>query len=280
MNKTYKKSDIDKYVGALKNKHVVNKEYLNELVDTAGTMIDRNDNYVATPSLIKSKKTSDDFARSAAQGPEAYFIYGGPYYGVNYSYVVNEEEILDEEISPETIEDLDAFHSDKKKYSRDPKEKARKYAEKDIKKHFYKAAAPGYDLGPVNKWAKHAFPYDTDFNFDLYTEGEMKDLVDEIFLKKKDKQKGIVKRANEQDVLGDINTSIPDISELKKMYEKPMVIRKLNHLLDLIGKEELTGEELAIVLNHLIENIDLTILNDKYREIIGDKIKYEIEDDE
>ena len=59
-----------------------------------------------------------------------------------------------------------------------------------------------------------------------------------------------------------------------------MVIRKLNHLLDLIGKEELTGEELAIVLNHLIENIDLTILNDEYREIIGDKIKYDIEDDE
>ena len=74
MNKTYKKSDIDKYVGALKNEHVVNKEYLNELVDTAGTMIDRNDNYVATPSLIKSKKTSDDFARSAAQGPEAYMV--------------------------------------------------------------------------------------------------------------------------------------------------------------------------------------------------------------
>ena len=227
MNKTYKKSDIDKYVGAIKNEHVVREEDLNELVDTAGTIVDRNDNYVATPSLIKSKKTSDDFARSAAQGPEAYFIYGGPYYGVNYSYVVNEEEILDEEISPEAVQDLEAFH-----------------------------------------------------DIDLYSEGEMKDLVDEIFLKKKDKQKGIVKRANEQGVLGDINTHIPDISELKKMYEKPMVIRKLNHLLDLIGKEELTGEELAIVLNHLIENIDLTLLNDKFREIIGDKIKYEIEDDE
>ena len=105
MNKTYKKSDIDKYVGAIKNEHVVHEEDLNELVDTAGTMIDRNDNYVASPSLIKSKKTSDDFARSAAQGPEAYFIYGGPYYGVNYSYVVNEDEILDEEI-PSNFEGL------------------------------------------------------------------------------------------------------------------------------------------------------------------------------
>jgi len=229
MNKTYKKSDIDKYVGAIKNEHVVREEDINELVDTAGTMIDRNDNYRATPSIIKSKKTSDDFARSAAQGPEAYFIYGGPYYGINYSYVVNEEEILDEEISPEASQDLESFH---------------------------------------------------DIVFDLYSEGELKDLVDEIFLKKKDKQKGIVKRANEQDILGDKIQNIPDISELKKMYEKPMVIRKLNHLLDLIGKEELTGDELAIVLNHLIENIDLTILNDKYREIIGDKIKYEIEDDE
>jgi len=53
-----------------------------------------------------------------------------------------------------------------------------------------------------------------------------------------------------------------------------MVIRKLNHLLDLIGKEEISGEELAIILNHLIDNIDITTLKDKHKEIIGDKIKF------
>ena len=271
MIKTYKKSDIHKYIKENKNSDVMEEEDLNELVDSAGAMMDRNDNYRATPSLIKSKKTSDDYVRSATQGPEAYFIYGGPYYGINYNYVVN-EETLDEEISPETIEDLDAFHNSKIKYSRDPKEKARKYAVKDIKKHFYKPAAPGNDLEPVDKWGKHSLPYDTDFNFDLYAESEMKEIVDEIFLKKRD-ERGIVKKTNEQDILAD-KTSIPDVSELKKTYEKPMVIRKLNHLIDLIMKEEIRGEQLAIILNHLLNNIDITSIDETFKELLGDKIKY------
>ena len=101
MNKTYKKLDIDKYMNELKNEHVVKEDDINEFIDTAGTMIDRNDNYRATPSIVKSKKTTDDFVRSATQGPEAYFIYGGPYYGINYSYIVNEEEKDTDEILEE-----------------------------------------------------------------------------------------------------------------------------------------------------------------------------------
>lgn len=100
----------------------------------------------------------------------------------------------------------------------------------------------------------------------------MKGLVDEMFLSKKD-DKGIVKKTNEQDLVGD-EIEIADISELKKTFEKPMVIRKLNHLLDLIEREELNGEEMAIVLNHLLRNIPVEQISDKHREILGDKIKY------
>jgi hypothetical protein len=203
MDKIYKKSDINNYIGKLKEEHVMEEEEVNELIDTAGTLIDKNDNYKMGKSYIKSKKTTDDFIRSATQGPEAYFIYGGPYYGINYSYVVNEEENTD--ISENQVD-------------------------------------------------------------------EMKNLVDEIFLKKKD-DRGIVKRSNEQGVLGD-QINIPDISELKKTFEKPMVVRKLNHLVDLIDKEELNGEELAIILNHLLKNIKIFKLSDKHKEILGDKIKY------
>ena len=116
-----------------------------------------------------------------------------------------------------------------------------------------------------------------DMDYDLYAEGEMKNLVDEIIHTKKD-NRGIVKKSNEQDIMGDINISIPDISELKKVHEKPMVSRKTNLLLDLIHKEGLTGDEVAIILNHLVDNIDIEKLSDKYREIIGDKIKYGEED--
>ena len=274
MNKTYKKSDIDKYINEMK------EEEINELIDVDGSMIDRNDNYKATPSVIKSKKTTDDFVRGATQGPEAYFIYGGPYYGINYSYVVNEEEstgdtkttLMDEDISPESLQDLDAFHSTKKKYSRDEKEKGRKRAMKDISKHYFKPKAPNYDLDPVEDWASYSLPYDTEFDLDFIGENKMKGLVDEMFLSKKD-DKGMVKKTNEQDLVGD-DITIADIVELKKTFEKPMVIRKLNLLLDLIEKEDINGEELAIILNHLLKNVNVSEMSDKHKEILGDKIKY------
>jgi len=31
---------------------------------------------------------------------------------------------------------------------------------------------------------------------------------------------------------------------------------------------------MAIVINHIIDNVDITKLSDEYKEIIGDKIKY------
>jgi hypothetical protein len=270
MNKTYKKSDIHKYIDEKKN--VVGEEEVNELVDIHGSLVNKDDNYKATPSVIKSKKTSDDFARGATQGPEAYFIYGGPYYGINYSYVVNEEDSIDENISPETLQDLDAFHNTKKKYSRDERERGRKIAKKDISQYYHKPKAPGYDLDPSEDWASHSLPYDTEFNFEFLEENKMKGLVDEMFLSKKT-DKGIVKKTNEQDILAD-EIVIADISELKKTFEKPMVIHKLNHLLNLIEKEELNGEELAILLNHLLKNVSIDEMSEKHKEILGDKIKY------
>jgi hypothetical protein len=77
----------------------------------------------------------------------------------------------------------------------------------------------------------------------------------------------------EEDIMSE-PISIPDISELKDVHEKPIVIRKINSLLDLIHKENLKGDELAILLNHLINNLDLSTLSEEHKELIGDKIKY------
>ena len=96
---------------------------------------------------------------------------------------------------------------------------------------------------------------------------------------KRKKSSGIVKKMKEQDIIGD-EITIPDVTELKDVHEKPMVIRKLNSLLDLINKENLKGEELSIVLNHLINNIDIYSIDDRHREVIGDKLKYGEEEGE
>jgi len=265
MNKRYKKSDISK----LKNESVaIEEDEINELINADGTMLDRNDNFKASTRIVRSKKTTDDYVRSAMQGPEAYFIYGGPYYGINYSYTVNEEETLTEE-DDDIYDELEIVP----KFSRNKDKRARKYADRDIKKHFNKPSAPFFDDLPTDKWRKHSLPYDTEFDVDLYSEQEMKSLVDEIIHNKKNSG-GMVKRSNEQGVMGGLGQSIPDISELKQIHQKPMVIRKMNLFLDLIHKEGLNGDELAIVLNHIIDNVDIDKLSDEHKEIIGDKIKY------
>jgi hypothetical protein len=292
MKKTFKKSDINKYMKS---------NSIQELVNKNGSMISATNNYVQNRNHIKSKKTSDDFVRNSTQGPEAYFIYGGPYYGVNYSYVVNEEDdMFDLDVSEDEddnynefeifdgdIVDLDNEENDyydelnvvpTKKYGRDIEDKkrrdARKLADRDIRSHYNKPADPIYDDLPVDKWRGHSLDYDTKFDFDLF-EGEenMKSLVDEIMLRKKNSSNDFVKKMREQDIVGD-EIRIPDVSELKDVHEKPMVIRKLNSLLDLIKKENLKGDELSIVLNHLISNVDIYSMDEKYRELIGDKLKY------
>lgn len=291
MKKTFKKSDINKYL---------KKNKINEFVNKNGSMISPTNNYVQNRSHVKSRKTTDDFVRNSTQGPEAYFIYGGPYYGINYSYVVNEDEdILDLDddmgsqedyyLDGDLIELDDDMYDEEDEYydelnvvpSRDRMRKsAKQTADKEIKKHFNKPSQPFYDDLPSEKWRGHSLDYDTKFNFDLYEgENEMKGLVDEIMMKQKNKPQDFVKRMREQDLVGD-EVTIPDVTELKDVHEKPMVIRKLNSLLDLIKKENLKGEELSIVLNHLINNVDIYNMDEKHREIIGDKLKYGEEEGE
>jgi hypothetical protein len=298
MKKTFKKSDINKYL---------KKNKINEFINKNGSMISPTNNYVQNRNHIKSRKTTDDFVRNSTQGPEAYFIYGGPYYGINYSYVVNEDDdildlddrMYDEgddyldgdliELDDDMYDEEDEYYDElnvvpTKSYSRDPEDRmrrsARQMADKDIKSHYNKPADPIYDDLPVDKWRGHSLDYDTDFHFDLY-EGEngMKSLVDEIMMKQKNKPKDFVKRMREQDIVGD-EVTIPDVTELKDVHEKPMVIRKLNSLLDLINKENLKGEELSIVLNHLINNVDIYSIDERFRELIGDKLKYGEEEGE
>jgi|LakMenEpi03Aug12_release.lakeMendotaPanAssembly.Ray.scaffolds.fasta_scaffold243267_2 hypothetical protein len=202
MNKTFRKSDINKYLKG--TKQVEEPEEINELIDSNLSLINKNNNFKQNTNFIKSRKTTDDHVRNATQGPEAYFIYGGPYYGINYSRVVSEdEELMESKLSEE----------------------------------------------------------------------KMKSMVDEIIRKKRVSDRTIVKRTDEQDVL-DYKIQIPDLSELKTVHEKPMVIRKINSLLDLIQKENMDGNELTILFNHLLSNIELDKISNENREYLSNLIKY------
>ena len=269
MNKTFKKSNITNYITIKNLRENISEEEISEFVDGNGSLISKDNNYVANTNYIKSKKTTDDYVRNATQGPEAYFIYGGPYYGINYNYVVSEEEdVLSEEEDMydelNVVPDIDTMDS------------GRKLADKDIKKHYHKRGFPDQDYKDSREWPRHSLPYDTKFNFLDEDNGtqidEMKDIVDEIVRNKRD-VKGMVKKTNEQDMLTD-KVKIPDIMELKDVHEKPMIIRKVNNLMDLINKEDLHGVELSIVINHILDNIDIMSIDEEHRELLGDKIKY------
>jgi hypothetical protein len=269
MNKTFKKSNITNYINIKNLRENISEEEISEFVDGNGSLISKDNNYVANTNYIKSKKTTDDYVRNATQGPEAYFIYGGPYYGINYNYVVSEEEdVLSEEEDMydelNVVPDIDTMDS------------GRKLADKDIRKHYHKRGFPDQDYKDSSEWSRHSLPYDTKFNFLDEDNGtqidEMKDIVDEIVRNKRD-IKGMVKKTNEQDMLTD-KVKIPDIMELKDVHEKPMIIRKVNNLMDLINKEDLHGVELSIVINHILDNIDIMSIDEEHRELLGDKIKY------
>jgi len=275
MKKTFKKSDINKYLSS--EKQNLSEERIEELINTNGALINPTNNYKQSRNFVKSKKTTDDFVRNSTQGPEAYFIYGGPYYGINYTKVVSEEEeILDLDSEDEFYDELNVVPV--RKYSRDnddrKKRDAKMMADKDISQHYYKNSDPVYDHLPSEKWRGYQLPYDTDFNLEVYeSEESMKSLVDEIVMNKKSNGRDFVKRMKEQDLMVE-PTSIPDISELKTNYEKPIIVRKINSLLDLIHKENIKGTELSIVINYLIENLDIYSIDEEHREILGDKIKY------
>ena len=268
MNKTFKKSYINNYINRKNLRENISEEEISEFVDGNGSLISSDNNYVSNRNYIKSKKTTDDYVRNATQGPEAYFIYGGPYYGINYNYVVSEEEDVlseEEDVYDElnVVPDIEGMES------------GRKLADTDIRKHYHKRGFPDHDYKDSREWPRHALPYDTEFDFigenEEHQIDEMKDVVDEIIRNKKD-SRGIVKQ-NEQDILSD-KVKIPDIMELKDVHEKPMIIRKVNNLMDLINKENLHGVELSIVINHILDNIDIMSIDEEHRELLGDKIKY------
>ncbi len=222
MTKKFRKSDIDERIKQLKDDYVVSEEDLNELIDTDGSLIDARDNYVATDRIVKSKKTSDDFARATSQGPGAYYPWGGAFYGGYYTMSENEEIELEE----------------------------------------------GSDYED-EAWSN---PENVKEEIDEIAKTRMESLVDEVLYKSRLDRDFVKRRKDEADLMHDVE--IEPLSAMKEVYEKPLVARKAQHLIDLVNKEALSGKELAIILKYIVDNVDITKINGEERELIGDLIKY------
>ena len=138
--------------------------------------------------------------------------------------------------------------------------------------HFYNNGVKSLTIIEKRKDVYQGF-FEGDLRKDIdeIAEGRMQSLVDEM-LNRRQKPKEIVKRQNKTDLMH--NVEIPEFTELKATYEKPIVARKIMHLTDLMNKHALGGTELSIIFNYLLDNLDLSKISDEQREYIGDKLKY------
>ncbi len=64
------------------------------------------------------------------------------------------------------------------------------------------------------------------------------------------------------------NNNTPDMEDVSQRFNKPIPAGKTKELIDSINKNNLSGEELGMILNHLMVNIDLTKIPQPYKEKI------------
>ncbi len=106
-------------------------------------------------------------------------------------------------------------------------------------------------------------------------EVDTEETLDEVA---KDKMKGVLedilsKRKFDKDVIDRVKYSngIPDVEVLKESL--PVLIRKIAHIKTLLDREEVGGDEKAILLNSLL-SIDLTDIPSQYKRELARKLGY------
>jgi hypothetical protein len=188
-----------------------------------------------------------------------------------------DETLLDEEELNELI-DLDGSMLDRNdNYKANDRDVKSKSTSRERARRSSQGPASYYPWGGAYYGGYYSMNEDEDIlednieeELDKIAESKMQSLVDEMLTKRKDFD--FVKRTNETDVMHDV--SIPEFSELKSTYEKPIVARKVMHLTDLMNKQSVGGDEMAIIINYLLDNLDISKINNEHRELLGDKLKY------
>lgn len=194
---------------------------------------------------------------------------------------IEEEEILDEDDLNELIDIDGGLISHKDNYKATDKVVKSKGTSKDHARRTSQGPGAYYPWGGAFYGGYYTMNEDDevleDEDIDLkeeidgIAESRMKELVDEM-LSKKNNNYGMVKRTNEQDVVEDIK--IPEFGELKSKYDNPIVARKLMYFTDLLNKHEISGDEIAIIINYFIDTLDISKMRDDYKKILCDKLSY------
>jgi len=96
---------------------------------------------------------------------------------------------------------------------------------------------------------------------------KMKSMVEDIVDKKFPKE--VVDKITKY---GDVNKNgIPDIDIISE--ENPLLVRKVKNLIDIISKNQATGEQKGVILNFLINNIGTTDIPMEYKQEMLKKLR-------
>jgi len=100
-------------------------------------------------------------------------------------------------------------------------------------------------------------------------ESKMKSMIEDILS---------VNKFNDSDILSNDNFEvdsfeIPELGHLKSKHQRPIIARKTKYLGDMMEREGVSGEEMAIVLNHLFSQIDLSQIPPQYKKELINKLK-------
>jgi len=113
------------------------------------------------------------------------------------------------------------------------------------------------------KW----FPNKEKSKIEESSKKKMKNMVEDIVDKKFPKE--VVDKIQKY---GDINKNgIPDIEIISE--ENPLLVRKVKNLIDIISKNQATGEQKGVILNYLINNIGTIDIPMEYKQEMLKKLR-------
>lgn len=97
-------------------------------------------------------------------------------------------------------------------------------------------------------------------------ENKIKNMIEDI----------VKNKINDYDVIGKTDNNlkiIPDLSHLKNEHQRPIIARKTKYLGDMMEREGVSGEEMAIVINHLLSIVDTDQIPPDYKKILINKLR-------
>ena len=118
-------------------------------------------------------------------------------------------------------------------------------------------------MDTFKKW----FPKKEKYKISESSKNKMKNMVEDIVDKKFPKE--VVDKIKKY---GDVNKNgIPDIEIISE--ENPLLVRKVKNLIDIISKNQATGEQKGVILNFLINNIGTIDIPMEYKQEMLKKLR-------